>query len=87
MNSSDRLKHTLSTCKSNQRRFGDFDDEQDRADILRKEIQKNRKLDGQELFEDRLHHFVQTMKKLTYVQEVNIFSKEQVQIYMDLESQ
>lgn len=38
-------------------------------------------------FEDRLHHFVEILKKLTHVQEVNIFSKEHVQIYKDHHSQ
>ena len=55
--------------------------------MLRQEIENSRQHGDEEMFEDRLHHFVQTMKKLTYVQEVNIFSKEHVQIYTDMESQ
>lgn len=45
------------------------------------------KLNNEKQFDDRLHQFVQTMKDLTQVQEVNIFSQELVQIYNDMQSQ
>lgn len=37
-------------------------------------------------FDDRLDKFVQTMKELTQVEEINLFSPELYQIYTDVES-
>ena len=37
-------------------------------------------------FDDKLQKYVDTLKRLTNVQEVNIFSKELIQLYYDYES-